>query len=124
MVSIDYRKSKAGYDNCFELNFNEREIIPYKYYKNGKYGASLRFFIDVLRKADMLIVKEEYEELIWCRMYPCHFNDISFTMTYDIDYDTISFSVEPDNCRYREKIAEKLRSLIDNFQQHKGPKAL
>ena len=57
MVSIDYRKSKAGYDNCFELNFNEREIIPYKYYKNGQYGASLRFFVDVLRKADMLIEK-------------------------------------------------------------------
>lgn len=114
MVSIDYRKSKAGYDNCFELNFNEREIIPYKYYKNGQYGASLRFFVDVLRKADMLIGKEEYEELIWCRMYPCHFDDIPFTMTYDIDYDTISFSVEPENCRYREKIAEKLISLIEN----------
>jgi hypothetical protein len=28
MVSIDYRKSKAGYDYCFELNFNENEFIP------------------------------------------------------------------------------------------------
>ena len=34
-------------------------------------------------------------------------------MIYDTDYDTVSFSVEPENCKYREKIAEKLLSLTE-----------
>ena len=88
MANIIYRKSKAGFDNCFEIEFAEKEVIPSAFYENGS-------------------------DLIWCRHYPCRFGDIPFTMIYDTDYDTVSFSVEPENCKYREKIAEKLLSLTE-----------
>ena len=116
MVSIDYRKSKSGYDNCFELNFNEKELIPSVFYKNGERGAALHFFIELLRKADMLAEDEKGEDIIWCRHYKCNMGDIPFTMVYDIEYDTVSFSVEPENCKYREEIAEKLRYSVETAE--------
>lgn len=116
MVSIGYRKSKAGFDNCFELNFNEKELIPSVFYKDGERGAALRFFIELLRKADMLAGTENGQELMWCRQYRCNMGDVPFTMVYDIDYDIVSFSVEPENCKYREEIAERLRYLVETAE--------
>ena len=113
MANIIYKKSKAGYDNCFDIEFREKEVIPSDFYEKGEYGAVLRFFADMLRKAGLLDENENGTELIWCREYPCRFGDIPFTMIYDMDYDTVSFSVEPENCKYREKIAEKLLSLTE-----------
>ena len=113
MANIIYRKSKAGFDNCFEIEFAEKEVIPSAFYENGEYGAVLRFFMNMLRNEGMLDENENGSDLIWCRHYPCRFGDIPFTMIYDTDYDTVSFSVEPENCKYREKIAEKLLSLTE-----------
>ncbi|WP_455529725.1 hypothetical protein [Ruminococcus sp.] len=113
MASIIYMKSKAGYDNCFAIGFSEKEVIPPVFYESGEYGAVLRFFADMLRKEGMMDENENGTELIWCREYPCRFGNIPFTMIYDMDYDTVSFSVEPENCKYRDKIAEKLLSLTE-----------
>ena len=49
MANIIYRKSKAGFDNCFEIEFAEKEVIPSAFYENGEYGAVLRFFMNMLR---------------------------------------------------------------------------
>ena len=62
MLSIKYRKSKAGYDNRFDLNSNEKELIPSVYYEKGERGAALRFFIRLLGEAGML--SENAEEII------------------------------------------------------------
>ena len=114
MIRINYKRSAAGYDNCFDLNFSEQEIIPSIYYEKGKSGAALRFFIRLLGKAGML--NGNAIELIWSKHYPCHFGDIPFTMVYDIDYDTVSFAVDTEYCEYKEIIAEKLRSLAETAE--------
>ena len=104
----------AGYDNCFELNSSEKELIPSACHKKGERGVALRFFIRLLGKAGML--SENAKEIIWSIHYPCHFGDIPFTMIYDIDYDTVSFAVDTEYCEYKEIIAEKLRSLAETAE--------
>ncbi|MBO4493738.1 MAG: hypothetical protein J5724_05055 [Ruminococcus sp.] len=114
MIRINYKRSATGHDNCFDFNFNEKELIPSVYYEKGERGAVLRFFIRLLGKAGML--SENAKEIIWSIHYPCHFGDIPFTMIYDIDYDTVSFAVDTEYCEYKEIIAEKLRSLAETAE--------
>lgn len=115
MVEIRYTKSEAGYDNCFDLSFKLRKYIPdvfFEQHENGD-GAELYFFISLLYKFGMFDCKKEhYHTFIWSTHYDCVYNKIPFNMIYDNDYDCVAFSVSPENIKYREMIAKRIKHLV------------
>lgn len=116
MIKICYTQSEAGYDNCFDILFDLHEYIPdvfFEQHENGA-GAELYFYISLLHQSGMFDCKKEhYHTFIWSTHYDCIYNSIPFTMVYDEDYDIISFSVLPENIRYRTMIAEHIQHLIE-----------
>ena len=58
--------------------------------------------------------KEHYHQLIWSTHYDCIYSGIPFTMIYDQDYDTVSFSVDPENMQHKTMIAERIQQLVKN----------
>ena len=115
MIEIQYTKSKSGYDNCFDILFNLKEYIPkvfFEQHENGD-GAELYFFISLLHKFGMFDCKKEhYHQIIWSTHYDCIYSGIPFTMIYDEDYDTVSFSVNPENMQHKTMIAERIQQLV------------
>ena len=115
MIEIRYTKSKSGYDNCFDILFNLKEYIPkvfFEQHENGD-GAELYFFISLLHKFGMFDCKKEhYHQIIWSTHYDCIYSGIPFTMIYDEDYDTVSFSVDPENMQHKTMIAERIQQLV------------
>ena len=115
MIEIQYTKSKSGYDNFFDILFNLKEYIPkvfFEQHENGD-GAELYFFISLLHKFGMFDCKKEhYHQIIWSTHYDCIYSGIPFTMIYDEDYDTVSFSVNPENMQHKTMIAERIQQLV------------
>ena len=115
MIEIRYTKSESGYDNCFDILFNLKEYIPkvfFEQHENGD-GAELYFFISLLHKFGMFDCKKEhYHQIIWSTHYDCIYSGIPFTMIYDEDYDTVSFSVDPENMQHKTMIAERIQQLV------------
>ena len=115
MIEIQYTKSKSGYDNCFDILFNLKEYIPkvfFEQHENGD-GAELYFFISLLHKFGMFDCKKEhYHQIIWSTHYDCIYSGIPFTLIYDEDYDTVSFSVDPENMQHKTLIAERIQQLV------------
>ena len=115
MIEIQYTKSESGYDNCFGILFNLKEYIPkvfFEQHENGD-GAELYFFISLLHKFGMFDCKKEhYHQIIWSTHYDCIYSGIPFTMIYDEDYDTVSFSVDPENMQHKTMIAERIQQLV------------
>ena len=115
MMEIRYTKSESGYDNCFDILFNLKEYIPkvfFEQHENGD-GAELYFFISLLHKFGMFDCKKEhYHQIIWSTHYDCIYSGIPFTMIYDENYDTVSFSVDPENMQHKTMIAERIQQLV------------
>ena len=117
MIEIKYIRSESGYDNCFDIKFNQKEYIPNVFFEQNKngYSAELFFFISLLHKFGMFdFKKEHYHQLIWSTHYDYIYNGIPFTMIYDEDYDMVSFSVAPENMQHKTMIAERIQQLVKN----------
>lgn len=118
MVKIQYMDSESGLPNCFNFSFYLKNYIPQKHFEKSEncVGAELYYFIDLLKRNNMFDEKKEHShKLIWSYHYDCVYkNYIPFTMVYDEDYDTVSFSVTEKYIVYREEIAETIKSLIES----------
>lgn len=114
MIEIKYSKSYAGYDNCFTLTFYLKDYIPDAFFK--KYGideAEIRFYISLLIKHGMFERKKEncITTVLGDTHFYCRCDGVPFTMVYG-DYGMISFSVSPEDIKYRNIIAERIKHLI------------
>ncbi|MEG0615500.1 MAG: hypothetical protein RR540_07065 [Oscillospiraceae bacterium] len=123
MITIQYSNSDSGLRNCFDFSYFLKEYIPQKYFEieDNEVGAELYYFIDLLKKNDMFDGKKEHcYQLIWSSHFSCIYNkNIPFTMDYDEDYDTVSFSVREKYINFTEEIAEEIKSLIETTKQQK-----
>lgn len=116
MIVIEYMKSKSGLDNCFELHFMQRDYIEEKFFRmqeNG-YAAELYYYIALFLKNGLFDGKSVHSHrMIWSCQYDCFYYEIPFRMNFDADYDAVSFSVDEDNILYRERIAEHIKTLVE-----------
>lgn len=118
MVIIQYTDSKAGLPNCFSFLIPERNYTSQDYDRNseGSTSTELQYFIDLLDCSDMVDIspKSGYN-LIWEKRYDCVYNGhVPFTMVYDEDYDTISFTIDDNYMDRRTELAEAIQSLIES----------
>ena len=111
-MRIEYMNSMSDCPTCFVLIFDLKEYIPENYFKEWVHEAELNFYVDILKKHNLLEDKSSnIKDIIWSRHYECCYNDIPFTMVFDKDWGDISFAVE--NSKYRKEIAEYLCSVIE-----------
>lgn len=116
MVKIVYTASRSGLENGFYFAFSLKEcgFRPRERIREGKGGAELFYFLELLRKERMLEDTEESRRQdIWSSSYGCRYQGrIPFTMIYDESYDTVSFAVDEAYLGYREEIAEAIRKRM------------
>ncbi len=106
MIEIVYNDNPK----IFTLLYPIHQYIPLKYFTKHGQEAELYFLLDLFKENAMLAVHSGVN-LIWTVHFACQFKGLSFIMIYDIDYDTIDFSVEdPINTA---KIAESVKELIE-----------
>ena len=78
-------------------------------------GAELYFYISLFHQFGIFDCQpKHYHQDIWSIRYDCVIDGIWFSMIYDEDYDTVSFSVSPKNIERIPEISEHIKTLIEN----------
>lgn len=116
LIQINYLKSEAGYDNCFDLSFPLKEYIPSFFFEEneGGYAAELYFYIALFHKFGILDHDEKHIHTdIWSVRYNCSYNAIWFDMVFDEDYDFVTFAVNPKKIEHIPMIAEHIKHLVE-----------
>lgn len=112
MIEIKYFESTAGIDNFFDF-FNIQEYIPMSLSELQADGATLKFYLSLFKKFNIIDKNATGISFWWNTSFPCKYNNIEFELIHDNDWDWESFCVQGKYIKDRETIAEAIKSLIE-----------
>ncbi len=112
MIEIKTMKSKAGIENCFELDFRYDEYYPNQV-DEAKMWSWLQYYTRLFEKHGIFAADSKGKELIYGLQWECKLLDIPFTMVFDEDYDIVHFCDDEDYISDIPTIAAELIRLIE-----------
>jgi hypothetical protein len=112
MIEMHILKSKAGIENCFELNFRYDDYYPGHIEEADKWSC-YQYYTWLFKKHGVFAADSKGKELIYSIQWECKLSDIPFTMIYDEDYDMVHFSVDEEHISDIPDIAAELIRLIE-----------
>ncbi len=118
MVEIKYFYSQSSLQNCFEF-----ELSPIEDYLPGIDGrtdscytlSAYEYYNWLFQKYNLFwrsTPKREINMITW----ECLIDGIPFKMTYDENIDSVYFSVDVENIIYLNRIADRIKKLIEDDQ--------
>lgn len=115
MIKIRYFDSEEGKDDCFELEYFQRQYIPERYFRICKgQSAQVLFLEDILKNSGLLHSKVSYAPFDIFN-YNCSVEGVDFIMFYNNTWDTVYFRVMQKE--YTQAVALKLCRLIEAYSK-------
>lgn len=115
MIKIRYFDSEESKEDCFELEYFQRQYIPERYFRIGKgQSAQVLFLEDILKNSGLLHSKVSYAPFDIFN-YNCSVEGVEFIMFYNSTWDTVYFRVMQKE--YTQAVALKLCRLIEAYSK-------
>ena len=115
MIKIRYFDSEECKEDCFELEYFQRQYIPERYFRIGKgQSAQVLFLEDILKNSGLLHSKVSYAPFDIFN-YNCSIEGVDFIMFYNNTWDTLYFRVIQKE--YTQAVAQKLCRLIEAYSK-------
>ena len=115
MIKIRYFDSEESKEDCFELEYFQRQYIPERYFRIGKgQSAQVLFLEDILKNSGLLHSKVSYAPFDIFN-YNCSVEGVEFIMFYNSTWDTVYFRVMQKE--YTQAVAVKLCRLIEAYSK-------
>lgn len=115
MIKIRYFDSEESKEDCFELEYFQRQYIPERYFRIGKgQSAQVLFLEDILKNSGLLHSKVSYAPFDIFN-YNCSVEGVEFIMFYNSTWDTVYFRVIQKE--YTQAVAAKLCRLIEAYSK-------
>ena len=115
MIKIRYFDSEESKEDCFELEYFQRQYIPERYFRIGKcQSAQVLFLEDILKNSGRSHSKVSYAPFDIFN-YNCSVEGVEFIMFYNSTWDTVYFRVMQKE--YTQAVALKLCRLIEAYSK-------